>query len=70
MSADWLNRPAVDCHLPSPAKQQVGNYRLRVTSQCRASKTVARQILALHFTTLHIVESRKNSDKYPDPATF
>ena len=30
---DWLNRPAVGCHLPFPAKQQVGNYRSRVWKQ-------------------------------------
>jgi len=67
----WLIKPSRG-RLPSPrpAKQQVDNYRLRVTSQCCASKTVARQILALHFTTLHIVESHKNCDKYPNPATF
>ena len=42
-------------------KQQVGNYRSRRTPQCRESKTIARQILALRY----VVDSHKNRDKFP-----
>ena len=61
MLDDWLNRPALDCHLPCPVKDQMGNYWSRVMPQCRASKTVARQNNA-HFA-FHCVRYSWESQK-------